>query len=204
MSDPRLFTALVPVKSPTVGKSRLATMPDEQRIALATAFALDTFHAALEASAVGAVIVVTDDFRLADVARKGGCEVLPDGVTGDLNGSLVQAAHEAVRRQPSYGIAALCADLPALRHDELTAALEMVPEDGPAFVADVAGTGTTFYATRSIEWFTPAFGPGSCAAHTDAGALSLPGELASLRQDVDEAGDLGRAMVLGLGSHTRD
>lgn len=203
MSEPRLFTVLVPVKPPTVGKSRLATMPDEQRIALATAFALDTIDAALAADLVAQVMVVTDDVRFATIGREHGCAVLPDGVAGDLNGSLVQAAHEAARRWPQHGIAALCADLPALRAEDLDAALGQVPVDRPAFVTDAMGSGTSLFVAPSVDLFTPAFGPGSHEAHSDAGALPLEGDLRSLRQDVDEAGDLGRAMVLGVGEHTR-
>lgn len=203
MSAPRLFTVLVPVKPPTVGKSRLATLPDEQRSTLAAAFALDTVDAALSCPRVGAVLVVTDDFRFAGVLRGRGCAVIPDGVAGDLNETLVQAAHEAARKQPTYGVAALCADLPALRAEHLSEALAAVPDGGPGFVADAAGTGTTLYATRSPELFRPAFGQGSYAAHLAAGATPLTGELSTLRQDVDEAADLGRASVLGLGVHTR-
>ena len=62
------FTVLVPVKPPALGKSRLAAMPDETRIALATAFAQDTITAALSASRVAEVMVVTDDFRFAALA----------------------------------------------------------------------------------------------------------------------------------------
>jgi 2-phospho-L-lactate guanylyltransferase len=34
--------------------------------------------------------------------------------------------------------------------------------------------------------------------------VEVRGDLASLRQDVDDVGDLGRAMVLGVGPHTAD
>lgn len=202
MSDQSAFTVLVPVKPPALGKSRLAEMPDETRIALATAFARDTITSALRCTRAAEVLVVTDDFRFAGIAAQMGCAVLPDGVQGDLNGSLVQAAHEAARRWPSYAIAAVCADLPALTSEDLDAALAAVPADSPAFVADALGTGTTMYAAPSVDLFTPEFGGNSCARHTAAGALPIPGALASLRQDVDEAGDLGRAMVLGVGEHT--
>jgi len=128
---------------------------------------------------------------------------VPDGVSGDLNGTLVQAGLEAARRWPSAGVAALCADLPALRSDDLEAALGNVPQMGAAFVADVAGTGTTMYAARSVTDFAPSFGSGSAGAHRAAGAVALEGDWPSLRQDVDEVGDLGRALVLGVGEHTR-
>src|SRR3546814_211437 len=166
MSGPSSFTMLVPVKPPAFGKARPSTLPDETRIALATACAQDTIGAALRASRVAQVLVVTDDFRFATIASELGCAVIPDGVQGDLNGSLVQAAHEAARRWPTSPIAALCADLPALDPGDLDAALEQVPTDRPAFVVDAVGTGTTMYAASGVTHFTPQFGVGSCAAHT--------------------------------------
>ncbi|KQY63789.1 2-phospho-L-lactate guanylyltransferase [Nocardioides sp. Root140] len=202
MSSQPSFVVLVPVKPPSIGKSRLSTMPDPQRISLATAFARDTISAARRASRVAEVMVVTDDHRFAALAVAEGCSVLPDGVHGDLNGTLVQAAHECARRWPAYGLAALCGDLPALRPDDLDEALAQVPADGPAFVTDALGTGTTMYAARSLGHFDPDFGGESARRHREADALPIDGELSSLRQDVDEAGDLGRAMVLGVGDHT--
>ncbi|QIX26175.1 2-phospho-L-lactate guanylyltransferase [Nocardioides sp. JQ2195] len=202
MSSPSSFVALVPVKPPAVGKSRLGTMPDPDRIRLATAFALDTIAAALAAERVADVMVVTDDFRFASMAREAGCSVLPDGVNGDLNATLEQAAHECTRRWPAHGLVALCADLPALHPTELSAALADVPLEGAAFVADAAGTGTTMYAARSLRDFKPGFGLASAQRHRSDGARLIGEDLASLRHDVDEAGDLGRAMVLGVGVHT--
>jgi len=194
---------VVPVKPPAHAKSRLSGLPDAQRIALARAFALDTVTAALACTTVAAVLAVTDDFRFATDLRLAGCEVVPDGVSGDLNATLVQAALEVERRWPAYTVAAVCADLPALRPAELAAALAGVPASGAAFVADAAGTGTTLYAARAVADFAPAFGPGSAAAHEAAGAVPLGGDWPSLRQDVDEVGDLGRVLLLGVGEHTR-
>lgn len=196
------FVAIVPVKPPAVGKSRLAGLPDDRRQALARAFALDTVAACVAADAVAAVVVVTDDFRFAAEVSSSvpDCVVLPDGVSGDLNGSLVQAAHEAARRWPGLGIAAVCADLPALRPGELTAVLEALPATG--FVPDANGTGTTVYAARSLADFAPAFGRDSATQHEHAGATPMVGDWPSVRQDVDDAGDLGRALLLGVGPNT--
>src|SRR3546814_15170012 len=111
MSGPSSFTMLVPVKPPAFGKSRLSTLPDETRIALATAFAQDTIGAALRASRVAQVLVVTDAFRFATLASELGCALIPDGVQGDLTGSLVQAAPEAARTRPPSTHAAFGVDL---------------------------------------------------------------------------------------------
>ena len=95
-------------------------------------------------------------------------------------------------------------DLPALRSAELRSALQATPATGASFVADALGTGTTLYAARDPADFMPAFGARSADRHRAAGAVALTGDWPSLRQDVDEIGDLGRALILGVGEHTRN
>lgn len=193
---------VIPVKPPALAKSRLGAFPDAQRRDLAAAFALDTVAAAQATPGVAGVLVVTDDHVFAAEIARSGCSVIPDGVSGDLNGTLRQAAAEAVRRWPGVLVAALCADVPALRPADLADALaEAAGTDGAAFVRDAAGTGTTLY-TAPYEAFAPCFGTDSAVAHLEAGAQEISGTLATLRQDVDDVGDLSRALVLGVGEHT--
>lgn len=199
MSTPS-YVVLLPVKPPSRGKSRLEVDPARRR-ALAAAFALDTARACLSATRVRAVLAVTDDAAFAEDLRLAGCDTIPDGVAGDLNESLRQAAAEARRRWPDAVPAAVCADLPALLPKDLDAALEEA-EGQVAFVTDDDETGTTLY-TAPYDVFEPHFGGGSRVAHLDAGAREIPGELTSLRRDVDDRDALRRAEQLGLGAHTR-
>jgi len=213
---------VLPVKPPARGKSRLVGLPDQTRVGLARAFALDTAEACLATTAVAQVLVVTDDaFFASDVAALG-CAVIPDGVSGDLNGTLVQAAAEARRRWPALRPAALCGDLPALRPLDLAAALgspaagaadaydaATTESDLPgqtrgraAFVVDAVGSGTTLY-TASYAAFAPRFGPDSARLHRADGATPITGELSSLRHDVDTLDDLRAVLSLGLGPRTR-
>lgn len=192
---------IVPVKPPSVGKSRLG-LSASRRTALATAFALDTLTAAAATPSVAQVLVVTDDYRFAARVRELGCAVMPDGVSGDLNASLVQAAREAARRWPGHRIAALCADVPALTADDLGAALAEAEGHGASFVRDAHGTGTSLYVVAQVATFDPRFGVASAVAHLESGATELTGALPTLRQDVDDAEDLGRALALGVGAHT--
>jgi 2-phospho-L-lactate guanylyltransferase len=195
------YAVVVPVKPPALGKSRLVGLPDDRRRGLAAAFALDTVAACLAADGVARVLAVTDDVPFARRLVEAGCAAIPDGVTGDLNGSLRQAAAEVSRRWPGLVPVAVCADLPSLRPEDLDEALARIPAGRPAFVADADGLGTTLYAATPEE-FDPRFGPGSRAAHLDAGAWEIPGELVSLRRDVDDLDDLRAARALGTGSHT--
>ena len=199
--DDQQYAALVPVKPPARGKSRLVGADDATRRALAAAFARDTVLACLAADRVAQVLVVTDDVRFAHELGALGCAAIPDGVTGDLNGTLRAAAAEARRRWPGLAGVALCADLPALRPEDLDDALARVPAGTGAFVADADGVGTTLY-TAPYDAFDPRFGPDSCEAHLGAGAVAIGGDLATLRRDVDDLADLEAARALGLGRHT--
>lgn len=205
---------VVPVKPLARAKSRLAPLPESRRRDLAGAFALDTVAVALATPGVLAVLVVSDDEDVADGLRSAHhdghpevrCVVVPDGVPGDLNATLVTAAEEAARRWPGCRTAALCADLPALRVDELARAVAAAAGlDRASYVRDARGTGTTMYAAPP-GLFSPRFGPGSARAHAADGARDLADEidggLQGLRQDVDVAEDLDVVLALGVGDHT--
>jgi 2-phospho-L-lactate guanylyltransferase len=201
-SSPR-YGVLVPVKPPAVAKSRLAPLGEPARSELATAFAMDSVAAALDCPAVARVLAVTDDFRLAAALREAGADVVPDGVSDDLNGALTQAAAELVRRDPDLHLAALCADLPALRAEDLARALAAAPDDGMAFVADAEGSGTTLVTASDLASFDPRFGPDSADAHRAAGAHEIAlADVPSLRRDVDTPADLEAALDLGVGPRT--
>lgn len=191
---------VVPVKPPGIGKSRLVGIPGEQRTALAAAFATDTVGACLETPGVARVLVTTDDARFAGALAALGADTVPDGATG-LNEALLQAAAEARRRWPSLVPVALCADLPALRPEDLAAALASAGGRA-SYVVDADGTGTTLY-TAPYDDFGPRFGAGSASAHAATGATALPGDLPGLRRDVDDLPSLGGAVALGVGRATR-
>jgi 2-phospho-L-lactate guanylyltransferase len=197
------FGVVVPVKPPAVAKSRLGGLGDEVRRALAAAFAADTVEAALACDRVACVLVVTDDHVLAGDLAGAGVEVIPDGAADDLNASLGQAAAELLRRHPGLRIAALCADLPALRPTELTRVLDAASSRQMAFVPDAAGAGTTLVTAPDLATFRPHFGHGSRAAHLDAGADEIDVEdIASVRSDVDTPADLADVLRLGIGPRT--
>ena len=195
------YVVVVPVKPPAFGKSRLVGLTDSLRRDLAESFALDTTAACLAATRVAQVLVVTDDASFAARFSTRGCTSLPDGDSTGLNPALRQAVADARRRWPDLVPVAVLADLPALRPEDLDAALSAVDPGGPTVVVDADGTGTTLY-TASYDEFDPQFGPDSAHAHLVAGALALQGALTSLRRDVDDLDDLRKAAVLGLGPET--
>jgi 2-phospho-L-lactate guanylyltransferase len=198
-----MYVALVPVKPPALGKSRLVGLADEERRALAAAFALDTVAACLAASAIGEVLVATDDASFSIELTGLGAVTIPDGVAMDLNGTLRQSAAEARRRWAGLVPVALTADLPAVRAEDLDEALGAVRPGEAAYVADAEGLGTTLY-TAAHDAFDPRFGPGSALAHDATGARAITAALPRLRRDVDDLQDLEVAIRLGVGPRTAE
>jgi 2-phospho-L-lactate/phosphoenolpyruvate guanylyltransferase len=231
------WTVLLPVKVLARAKSRLAVLAGDRRHELALALASDTVSAVVACPEVARVIVVTSDPVAGPRLAALGAHIIPeanadpvelsrelqagsaDGSQHALNAALLRGAAVAARRWPGTGLAALTADLPALRPAELATALraaghgipaaEFVPGaafvPAAAFVPDAAGVGTTLYAVPPTGEFRPMFGGASRARHAGAGAaeLALDG-IAGLRQDVDTADDLRAAVALGVGPRTAE
>jgi 2-phospho-L-lactate/phosphoenolpyruvate guanylyltransferase len=199
------WTLVVPLKPLSRAKSRLAdTARDELRPRLALAFAQDTVGAALAGRWVRGVTVVTDDPLAGRELSALGARILPDPPGRGLNAALAHGARAVREERPEAAVAALNADLPALRATELDQVLEAAHRFPRAFLADAAGVGTTLLSAAPGVDLAPAFGGASRARHRASGAREI--ELAgvdSVRRDVDTAEDLRAALVLGVGAHTR-
>jgi 2-phospho-L-lactate/phosphoenolpyruvate guanylyltransferase len=191
------FALLVPVKTLALAKTRLSVPTEGDREPLMRAFALDAIAAATRSPAVAQVHVVTDDPGF----EVDGAQRLPDEGDGDLNRALHHAALRVRLLDPTLAVAAMCADLPSLRTDDLTDALSagLTPR---WFVADAAGTGTTLLAAGPGVSLEPHFGEGSARRHEESGAAPVRAALSSLRRDVDTEDDLAAARDLGVGEQT--
>ncbi|MGZ8803788.1 MAG: 2-phospho-L-lactate guanylyltransferase [Microbacterium sp.] len=199
------WAVIIPVKPAAVGKSRL-TLPTVDRVTLARAIALDTIAAAASCPAVAQVFVVSDDGALVALAFDiPGLRFVPeeDGTGGRPRGidtAVAIGAEAAGDRMPR---AALLGDLPALRPDDLAAALTAGSTVDRGVVPDAEGTGTTLVtAGRGIPLQT-SFGDGSYARHIELGCAPLEVRgTSTLRRDVDTAAQLEAAAGLGLGPRT--
>ncbi len=197
------WSVVVPVKRPEIAKTRLADVAGARRPELARAFAADTVAAALACPDVADVVVVTDDAQTAAEATAAGALVVADEPAAGLNAALRHGAEVVHRRRPGGYVAALSADLPALRPDELATTLRVALGHPASFVGDAAGTGTTLYAVTPAGTFEPRFGGRSRAAHRAAGAIELTvPDTPSVHRDVDTAVDLWDALRLGVGPRT--
>lgn len=198
----------MPVKGLSTAKSRLrGAVAPARHEELALAMVRDTVTAVTACARVAEVLVVTSDPRAAAAARALGARVVPDPGAG-LNAAMRFGADTVAG--PARPRVVLTGDLPALRPEELAAAL---PSGAPGrgFVRDAAGSGTVLLAAGSDTALDPRFGPGSAAAHAATGATALTGEgwagpagdWPGLRQDVDTPADLRTVLALGVGEHTR-
>jgi 2-phospho-L-lactate/phosphoenolpyruvate guanylyltransferase len=198
------WTLVIPLKPLARAKSRLSdTAADGLRPSLALAFAQDTVAAALACPAVKDVAVVTDDTLAGRELGALGAQIVPDEPHGGLNAALAHAAAVVRAARPDNPVAALNADLPALRPLELARVLDAAAEFPRAFLPDAATIGTTLLAATPGHELRPAFGTDSRARHRISGATELGlDEVDSVRQDVDTGDDLRAALALGVGAHT--
>ena len=200
----RAWSLIVPVKPLRQAKSRLATVAgDALRPSLALAFAEDTVAAALACPAVREVVVVTDDPEAGGRLALLGARILPDLPGQGLNAALGHGAQTVRRERPAAAVAALNADLPALRPAELGRVLDAAAGHARSFLADAAGVGTTLLAATAPAPLAPAFGGCSRVRHRASGAVELLlEETESVRRDVDTGEDLRAALALGVGPRT--
>ena len=200
-AEPR-WIIVVPVKPSARGKSRL-DVPGVDRADLARAIALDTLAAATRCALVLQVVVVTDDSALArHSADIPALRFVPEGDAAGLDAAVAAgfAAVDATGRLPR---AALLGDLPALRPEDLAAALRAAASVDRGVVSDTEGTGSTLVTARAGVTWSSSFGEGSFARHTTSGcvALEIP-DASTLRRDVDTAAQLDVATSLGVGPRT--
>ncbi|MEU4875118.1 2-phospho-L-lactate guanylyltransferase [Streptomyces sp. NPDC021608] len=198
------WSLVIPLKPLALAKSRLAdTAGDGLRPGLALAFAEDTVAAALASPDVRDVAVVTDDALASRILAALGARIVPDEPRAGLNAALAHGAAAVRAFHPDSALAALNADLPALRPAELARVLAAAAEFPRAFLPDAAAVGTTLLTAAPGHALRPAFGADSRARHRAGGAEELRLDAVdSVRQDVDTGEDLRAALALGVGSRT--
>jgi 2-phospho-L-lactate/phosphoenolpyruvate guanylyltransferase len=207
------WVAVVPIKPLPAAKSRLRgalTGIAHERLVLA--MAKDTVAATLACGRVDRVVVVTDDPLAGAALGASGAAWVRDLPRAGLNAAFAHGVRAAfadrgrrAARGRVRGIAALAADLPAVRPAELAAALDAASSaGGRAYVADASGTGTVLLTAPWGRDLDPRFGPGSSVAHARSGAVPLPGDWPGLRRDVDTPADLLAAVALGVGPYTSE
>ncbi|MEC7001433.1 MAG: NTP transferase domain-containing protein [Actinomycetota bacterium] len=200
------WTAIVPVRSLTEGKSRLLT-GSFPAPSLIEAFARDVLRACGESANIGRTIVVSPDASIEALAREGNSEFVPEPSASGINEAIASVRAICAPNQPVIGI---LADTPCLTGATLDAVLTHARDYDVSFVADAAGTGSTMWCAQ-VPGARSFFGSHSRAHHRASGAVELgstakSGDDAYLwtraRRDVDTDVDLWDAHRIGLGPAT--
>lgn len=196
------WSVVVPVKRLAEAKTRLrGGLPPEHHRRLVLAMVQDTVRAVLACPVVAEAVVVTDEPEVWRQIRALGATPVPDRPAAGLNAALAYGATVATRPW----VAALAADLPALRPADLAGALRAAASAGRrCFVPDAAGGGTTLLTAPPGARLDARFGPDSAQRHAASGAHRLAGDWPTLRRDVDTQADLAAAGRLGLGPRTAE
>lgn len=206
--------AVVPVKDPRHGKSRLTgALDDDARAGLVRTMATATVRALLGAADVAGAVVVSpapDPLDVADprvvllpepvaadgahVGGDGGRDdggTRPDVPAAGLDAAVTAGVEHVRATAPGAHVVVVLGDLPDLLPAEVDDVLRRAADVPRAHVPDAAGTGTTMLTATWPHRPHPRFGPGSSARHAAAGHVPLDVPAASgARRDVDEPADL--------------
>lgn len=193
-----MIAALVPVKTLSQAKGRLAELlSEDERRRLALAMLEDVLAALAAVPRLDTVAVVSPDREALDRARSLGADAIEEPPSSrGVNQALSHASAELVA-QGAAALLVLAADLPSALPSDLEAVLDALPDRGIALVP-TADRGTGALALRPPDVVTFRYGRHSSVLHKrEAAARGIPARvlhLDSLTHDVDEPGDLERLL----------
>ncbi len=187
--------AILPVKRFQLAKQRLsAELSTEFRGDLAEAMVADVLAALTACAAIETTLVVTNEERVADLARELGAEATADPHESGQSAAAAIGLARAVAE--GFDRALLVpGDCPALDPTELDGLLaDTRTAKSVVIVPDRHGIGTNGLLLTPPNALAPTFGPGSCRRHREraaaAGAACRVAQLPSLLLDVDTPRDL--------------
>lgn len=191
--------AVVPVKDLRGTKSRLAPILDPGARAGLTLYMMGRVVAAIRASGIEDLCVVSPDRIVLNEAQRRGATPLVQESRG-----LNPALEEGRRRAIDLGAQALLvfpADLPLLEEEDVGAVLRAAEGHSVVISPDGAHSGTNALLTRPPDALPFAFGPDSFRAHLEAArSRGLDVEVCErphLAFDLDTAGELARLKESG-------
>lgn len=135
--------AVIPMKSPQIGKSRLAdTLAREQRSALSLQMFLNVLNAVIPVFGEQRVVVVSEDPEILSMTCRMRLHAVREARPGDLNAALHQGA-EYARCRGASGVLLVFGDLPCVNAKDIQGMVDAA-EGEHCIVAspDRAGTGT--------------------------------------------------------------
>lgn len=198
--------AVVPVKSPSAAKQRLAPLLDaRERRRLARAMLDDVLEACIGARLLAGIVVVTADPEVAALAEEAGALALREAQERGTNAA-IEAGIGAVTAFAS-GVVVVPADVPHATAASIDSAARLCAR-APALVLVPASRdgGTNLLACSPPDLIRPSFGAGSfarhCASAARAGIAPLLPSLGRLDLDLDRPADIEAFLALPATTRT--
>ena len=200
--------ALVPVKALDGAKQRLQNCLGADRIGFTVAMLKDVLAALSESKEVSHIAVVTDDTRVAAIAKQGGLVVVEEVKSKGLNEAL-ELGRDAIRRMGGHHILIVPADIPLMTGRETDRSLLKLQNQRQTRGNGVTGIGpskdrggTNFLCIETGRPFQLKFGPDSYRRHKECAIEhgSQPVLLLSptISLDIDEDKDLDEFITFCL------
>jgi 2-phospho-L-lactate/phosphoenolpyruvate guanylyltransferase len=204
-TTPRLW-AVVPVKSPSRAKQRLAPLLDAcERRQLACAMFEDVLDACIGARLLAGIAVVTADAEVAAIAGAAGALVHEEAEERGTNAAIA-AGISAVTAFAS-GVIVVPSDVPHATAASIDAAARLcVHANALVLVPASRDGGTNLLACTPPDLIRPNFGPGSFARHCDSaarlGIAPLLPSIGRLDLDLDRPEDIDEFLALPATTRT--
>jgi 2-phospho-L-lactate guanylyltransferase len=198
-----VWHVLIPLKEPDNAKTRLSGLGPRLRRELAMSMAADCVSAVLTCSSVRVHILYEGTRFCPQMEMFVSSVCVHTSLHGSLNEAFKVGARDVLAKEPDANIAALMADLPALRGADLMETLWVAERHNRIVIPDLSCSGTTLLTATGGQPLLPAFGVSSFLNHLLSGAIPLSAPQ-SLRADVDTPTDLERAYGLGLGECSQE
>jgi 2-phospho-L-lactate/phosphoenolpyruvate guanylyltransferase len=188
------------VKALGQAKRRLAhLLPDAIRRRLVLAMLEDVLGAVAQVEAIDALLVVTPDAHVADLAQAHGATILPEPGAAELNAAIDSAlAYARSRGLPQALI--LPADVPLATSAELGALIaSRGAQPGVTLAPSHDSNGTNGLLLAPPDAIAPSYGPGSYLQHLSQAMARRVDinvvHLAGLARDIDEPTDLAALLA---------
>lgn len=198
VTSPATWTAIIPIRSFTTGKTRLQ-IPAVDTASIIEAFTADVIRACAACPKITRVVVVSPDPEVVTRTRELGCETVTEQSALGIN-----TAIDVVRKQTDGPVIAILGDTPCLTGAVLSMVISKAEQCEVSFVSDASGVGSTMWCAQSGSHARSHFGHHSRAEHRSHGAVELgsgnaSSDWARARRDVDTDVDLWDAIRLGIG-----
>jgi 2-phospho-L-lactate guanylyltransferase (CobY/MobA/RfbA family) len=191
------WDVFLPLKQFAAGKSRLSTIPDDFRVSLIKAMAVDLIDVLLQVPRISSITIVGVDHQELTNSANPKVRSFPISQPIDINSDLQLAIGD------SKLIAIFLPDLPSAKAAEISEALELASTHRTSFIADQNSIGSTaFFST--VGKIATHFGANSAAAHRSAQAIELIDPMfKGIKADCDDWSDLLAINTSDLGHATR-